>query len=327
MPFIAFTILIFVFFTAPSVGQDNHQFDLIQITKSIKSMEQRHDEIESVLKTLEIDKKLLTQSIYEKRYRAVQNLHVYFSNAKSRPLFGFIASTKPFYEQFFEQRYQENIDTILRYSLKSDIADVVALETKIHDIREYEREKALLDKTLETALNYLEQQGGNHEPNSEINLIVNELKAQTQSLNAFILKLLNLPDQENFKPSGVKPNFILPASGVLSPHQGGLSMTVNTKSIVTAPSDGQVLFADTYKQLGNIVIMDHGHGYTSVTRGLSKIFIKAGGIVLQGEPIGLSKNPLPNPKNSEELLNKTMLYYELRYNGEIINPIEHLSGY
>jgi len=177
-------------------------------------------------------------------------------------------------------------------------------------------------------VSYLEKLSPHNANNDkELNLIIRELESQTASLNGFITQLLQIPNQPSFSPKDNEANFILPVAGVIKQDMRGVFIETNGKSLVSAPADGRILFADDYKKLGYIVITDHGNGYISVMRGLSKLLISNGDIVLQGDPIALTKNSPQSTGNTKEKSNKAMLYYELRYNGKTVNPIEHLSGH
>jgi murein DD-endopeptidase MepM/ murein hydrolase activator NlpD len=317
----------FIFFATHGVlAQNDYQSDLIQITKTIKAMEQRNDEIQIIIDNLGQEKENLSNTIFEKRFRAVQNLHLYYSTKKSTPLFGFIASKKSFYDRYFEQRYQQSINQILAILLKNDVSNFIELETKIVQIEQFKREQLLLNETLQSALSYLEEIEITQDTNPEIDLMIGELRQQSQSLNDFITQLLNLSPDASYVPNTDEPSFILPASGVIEQAMTGIYIGTNGKALISAPSDGRVLFSDIYKRLGHIVITDHGNGYTSILKGLSKSLVKSGSIILQGDAVGLIDSDGMTTKNAGENSNKAMLYYELRYNGNTVNPIEHLSG-
>jgi septal ring factor EnvC (AmiA/AmiB activator) len=115
-------------------------------------------------------------------------------------------------------------------------------------------------------------------------------------------------------------SFVLPASGVVS-GQKSIMIKTRPQSIIVSPARGLVLFSAPYKRLGHVIIIDHGQGYISTLRGMGQVFIEAGQDVQQGTPLGIIEQ-----EKTGTIANGAMLYYELRYNGNIINPLTLLSG-
>ncbi|WP_292997870.1 M23 family metallopeptidase [Nevskia sp.] len=73
-----------------------------------------------------------------------------------------------------------------------------------------------------------------------------------------------------------------------SPHYG-VDVAVPTGTPITAPSGGIVALAEPdFYYTGGTVIIDHGHGLQSILVHLSKVNVKVGQRVEQGEPVALS---------------------------------------
>ncbi len=71
-----------------------------------------------------------------------------------------------------------------------------------------------------------------------------------------------------------------------SPHSG-MDIAVPTGTPVEAPADGVITFADSALYLtGGTVVLDHGHGISSNFLHLSRIDVKVGDSVKQGDMIG-----------------------------------------
>jgi murein hydrolase activator len=95
----------------------------------------------------------------------------------------------------------------------------------------------------------------------------------------------------------------LPASGVVVQGMGdlsadgvrsrGLTLAVRPSAQIVAPSGGIVVFAGQFKGYGQIVIIDHGGGWTSVITSLASLDVREGDSVLQGSPIGRAIDEQP----------------------------------
>jgi septal ring factor EnvC (AmiA/AmiB activator) len=90
-------------------------------------------------------------------------------------------------------------------------------------------------------------------------------------------------------------------------------------AIITAPMGGVVRFADNFKNYGKLVIIEHKNGYHSLLGGLGRIDASVGQAVKPGEPIGI----LPRASSRG---GKPALYYELRRNGNPVDPALIISG-
>lgn len=99
----------------------------------------------------------------------------------------------------------------------------------------------------------------------------------------------------------------------------GLTIEGRSGALVVAPMGGVVRYAGTFKNYGQIVIVEHQKEYHSLIAGLARIDTVVGQSVAAGEPVGiLGKN-----SGSGE---KPTLYYELRYRGQPVNPSRKFAG-
>ena len=60
---------------------------------------------------------------------------------------------------------------------------------------------------------------------------------------------------------------------------------------VIAPADGKILFAAPYRGQDGLVIIDHGHGWTSLLLGVTSD-VPRGGMVRRGQPLGRALGPV-----------------------------------
>lgn len=66
----------------------------------------------------------------------------------------------------------------------------------------------------------------------------------------------------------------------------GLTIATQPRALVIAPADGHVVYAGTYRGYGQIVILDHGGGWTTLITNLDALDVRVGDNVDQGDPVG-----------------------------------------
>ena len=122
-------------------------------------------------------------------------------------------------------------------------------------------------------------------------------------------------------------NARLPVSGPIAIKYGqpddlgasseGLHINSRAGAVVVSPMSGVVRYAGPFKSYGSIVLIEHKNNYHSLIAGLGRIDTVVGQSVDAGEPIGT----LGGTRGSTP-----SLYYELRYNGQPINPARKFGG-
>ena len=98
--------------------------------------------------------------------------------------------------------------------------------------------------------------------------------------------------------------------------QKGIEISAKQGKEIKAIYGGKVLYADWFKGYGNIVIIDHGDSYYSLSAHLSKILKRTGDRVEAGEVIALA--------GDTGSLKGPCLYFELRHHGKPLNPLHWL---
>ena len=97
----------------------------------------------------------------------------------------------------------------------------------------------------------------------------------------------------------------------------GVDIGASTGSSIVAAKDGKVIIAGWQGGYGNVVIIDHGGGITSVYAHCSKLIARVGQHVKMGEVIakvgstGYSTGP--------------HLHFEVRKNGTVVNPLDYTN--
>jgi septal ring factor EnvC (AmiA/AmiB activator) len=94
----------------------------------------------------------------------------------------------------------------------------------------------------------------------------------------------------------------------------GLTIAPLASAQIVAPAAGHVAFAGTYRGYGQIVIVEHPGGWTSLVTGLGRIDVAVGDRVVQGSPLGIAAPASPQ------------VSVELRKDGVPVNPLAVLRN-
>ena len=98
--------------------------------------------------------------------------------------------------------------------------------------------------------------------------------------------------------------------------RNGIEISARTGSLVKAVHEGQVAFADTFTDFGNLVILDHGGQSYSLYDYLSSLAVERGTRVDDQTILGtVGRAPAGT----------SALYFELRIDGEPVDPVEWLQ--
>jgi len=95
----------------------------------------------------------------------------------------------------------------------------------------------------------------------------------------------------------------------------GIKIAAHARATVVAPFDAEVAYSGNFLNYGRLVILKHRGDYHTLLAGLSRIDVKAGDFLLEGEPIGAM--------GSGEY---QQLYVELRENNQPVNPAKWIRG-
>jgi septal ring factor EnvC (AmiA/AmiB activator) len=104
--------------------------------------------------------------------------------------------------------------------------------------------------------------------------------------------------------AGVRPpRYILPVEGRLvtgtgeiseaGVHARGLTFAPSPGSEVVAPRAGRIVYAAPFRGYGQILIIDHGGGWTSLITDLAALTVSVGDRVEMGTPIGRAGREQP----------------------------------
>ncbi|MCI4591055.1 peptidoglycan DD-metalloendopeptidase family protein [Sphingobium sp. BYY-5] len=127
------------------------------------------------------------------------------------------------------------------------------------------------------------------------------------------------PAIEREASAGGPPPYRLPVIGQLVTGMGevndsgvrsrGLTLVTQPGAQAIAPTAGRIAFAGPYRDYGQILIIDHGQGWTTLITGLHRVTARVGDSVRQGEPVGITGAEQPN------------ITVELRRNGRPVDIV------
>jgi septal ring factor EnvC (AmiA/AmiB activator) len=73
----------------------------------------------------------------------------------------------------------------------------------------------------------------------------------------------------------------------------GLTISTTAGAAVVAPAGGRIVFAGSFRDFAEIVIIDHGGGWTSLLTQMRRLSVAVGDTVRQGDPIGVAGTDRP----------------------------------
>ncbi len=94
------------------------------------------------------------------------------------------------------------------------------------------------------------------------------------------------------------------------PRSRGISIAARAGAQAVAPAAGRVAFAGPYRGYGNIVIIEHPGGWTTLVTGLGQLDARIGQRLVAGSPLGVAGPGKP------------VVGLELRRNGEPVDPLD-----
>jgi septal ring factor EnvC (AmiA/AmiB activator) len=101
----------------------------------------------------------------------------------------------------------------------------------------------------------------------------------------------------------------------------GVSYYAPPAARVVSPCGGRVVFADTFRSYGRLLIVDCGGGYHVVMSGFDRLDVRLGQSIVAAEPVGVMPTWLPGSDG-----HRPALYVELRRDGQPINPAPWLKS-
>jgi septal ring factor EnvC (AmiA/AmiB activator) len=101
----------------------------------------------------------------------------------------------------------------------------------------------------------------------------------------------------------------------------GLSIATRAGAQVTAPCDGRIVYAGTFRSYGQLLILNAGGGYHVLLMGMDRLSVDPGQFVLTGEPVGVMGGGAQVAAAGAVIGSRQpVLYVEFRKDGTPIDP-------
>jgi septal ring factor EnvC (AmiA/AmiB activator) len=100
----------------------------------------------------------------------------------------------------------------------------------------------------------------------------------------------------------------------------GLSIAARLGGQITAPCDGWVVFAGTFRNYGQLLILNAGGGYHVLLAGMERISVDLGQFVVTGEPVAVMGGGAPSAGALAGGAGQPVLYVEFRKDGVPVDP-------
>ena len=236
---------------------------------------------------------------------------------------------KPEYELKLVEKSQEKNDDEIIVALQKELEitykyyEIASKDEVIENVEDKETAEKLVNEIKELS-------------DSEINLTINEKTTNSleevqidelEVAKANTIEKLNIDTTEEISNiNGIKIA-TLPVTGIISSRYGvsskirvsthtGLDIATATGTPIKVIADGTVTFAAYSGSYGYLVKVDHGNGVETWYGHTSKMLVKAGQEVKSGDTIAL----VGSTGNSTG----PHLHFEVRINGEHVNPQKYL---
>lgn len=222
--------------------------------------------------------------------------------------------------------YKEHIDQLNRkerqlVSLKTDL---IRNRQKVKDEEESLEKKK---KSRETLLTSVKREEASYKR------MLRELQDASEKLLDIIRESEKAAQDEKFEGKGLsklKGKLPWPVDGKVVVQYGsqrdpqfntpifrsGTYIQSGSDSAAKAVYAGKVVFAEWFKGYGQLVILNHGDGYHTLYGSLSEIFASVGDIIKEKQIIGRVGN--------SGIVNSPGVYFELRYKGKPLDPLQWL---
>ncbi len=309
---------------------------LVETSRSVQSNEKSLEDLESRIADLEQKKSELEKTLLEDR-KSIASLVLALERIRRVPPEAMIAKPGAPIDTARSAMLMADIMPVLYARAEQLRVNLQGLEDIASDL-DKKREKALaVSKSLAGEQKNLEALARERE--QLFAKTHDDLRAQQEEVKRISMQAGSLQDlvsrlnrQQGKKEIAALPGLAghgrLPVSGIVRTRYNdpdtfgapskGIRIEARSGALVVAPMAGVVRFAGPFKNYGNMIILEHESGYHSLVAGLEKIDTVVGHNVSAGEAIGFLQQAADGEKPS--------LYFELRFNGQPVNPARKFAG-
>lgn len=203
---------------------------------------------------------------------------------------------------------------------EESLAEIEAeIETLTGEKGEYESLSALLDADFEAEVNAAIKAENERREQIAIEKEKEEERKRQEALAEAIRKQsylwpLPLSFNELSYEYGIRT---LSELGYYNKMHYGIDIPAYRGTDIYASKSGKVLIAKYHTSYGYYVLLDHGNGYHTLYAHASKLYVKAGDYVEQGQVIAAVGSTGSSTGNH--------LHFEVRVNGEKVDPMKYLN--
>jgi septal ring factor EnvC (AmiA/AmiB activator) len=213
---------------------------------------------------------------------------------------------------------------------RSNTAELEAERKRSEDLAGKATSLEGLVATMETEISSVRQAAAAaRQAEENRKLLTDEQRAQAKALADS-----GVPDKNRIAPaypfSDLKAKLELPVAGDTLRQFGdadgtgheamGMTLATNPETVVTAPADGLVVYAGSFRSYGQMIILDAGDGYHLVLSGMETISTRQGKFVFAGEPLAVMGAKRVASATALALeTNRPTLYIEFRKDGKPVD--------
>ena len=315
--------------------------DLIDTTKSVQKNERSLQEIENKIVTLQTQKNELDNNLKSKR-KSLADLIMALERIRRLPPETLIARPDAPLKTAQAATVMGSILPEINKranQLKEDLNVLSKLESELNEEKskvkktttQLKSEKSKMDKLVADRSKALKE---TKQKVAAKNIEIANLNKEAKDFRDLIRRLEKKNREVDARTGNTSPSKSrdsgpalgtgrLPVSGIIKTRYGetddigatsqGLIFSARAGSVVVAPLGGTVRYAGEFRNYGKIILIEHKNKFHSLVAGLGKVDTFVGQRVDAGEPVGI----LPEQSGR--------LYYELRYQGEPVNPSKKFS--
>ncbi|MDC3024176.1 peptidoglycan DD-metalloendopeptidase family protein [Alphaproteobacteria bacterium] len=289
--------------------------ELNTIKTKILQYEKNKKKIKKDLYLLGESKKNIIKSFLKEKYSTRKNIEATNNNYTDAILFNIYKHA--IYKTILNDRKIKVIDKNIIF-FENNFA---MIKDKLNTISKKILEKSTIETTLQgenliTSIQKKENELQSYKMNKkarELKKLIESLKNKNKGLTRKkSAHKYNFNKIENILPIRLKniQNIRTDSS------KKGILLTLKEKSFLTTPREGLVVYADSFKGYGNMIILDLGDNYHIIYSGLTNIMCSVGDWLNTGNILG--EIEMKNEINE--------VYLEVRFKGKTIDPSNWINS-